>query len=83
VSVCFATQDRAVADCRRLASDALPLSVSRLIDMVHAWTAATEQPFISFEYFPPRTDEGVAKVRLAASTCAKWASIQAARPRAH
>lgn len=39
----------------------------RIIDMVNAWTAATDQPFISFEYFPPRTDEGVAKVRRAAA----------------
>jgi methylenetetrahydrofolate reductase (NADPH) len=31
--------------------------------MVKAWTAETDQPFISFEYFPPRTEEGIAKVR--------------------
>jgi len=34
----------------------------KIIDMVKAWTAVTDQPFISFEYFPPRTEEGVAKL---------------------
>ena len=34
----------------------------KIIDMVNAWTAATDQPFISFEYFPPKTPEGVVKL---------------------
>ena len=39
------------------------LHANRIIDMVNAWTAATDQPFISFEYFPPKTADGVEKAR--------------------
>lgn len=39
--------------------------------MVNAWTAATDQPFISFEYFPPRTEEGVAKLHKVIAEMAK------------
>jgi len=34
----------------------------KIIDMVNAWTAQTSEPFISFEYFPPKTPEGVTKL---------------------
>jgi len=34
----------------------------KIIDMVNSWTSQTDEPFISFEYFPPKTPEGVAKL---------------------
>ena len=34
----------------------------KICDMVAEWTSKTKQPFISFEYFPPRTPEGVEKL---------------------
>lgn len=41
---------------------AVKVKNGKIIDMVNAWTAATDEPFISFEYFPPKTPEGVAKL---------------------
>ena len=31
----------------------------KIIDMIKEREAKTAEPFIAFEYFPPRTDEGV------------------------
>ena len=42
---------------------ALPnVKQGKICDMVKEWTAATDKPFISFEYFPPKTEEGVKKL---------------------
>ena len=42
---------------------ALPnVKQGKICDMVKEWTAATDKPFISFEYFPPKTEEGVQKL---------------------
>ena len=34
----------------------------KICDMVKEWGSKTDQPFISFEYFPPKTPEGVEKL---------------------
>jgi len=34
----------------------------KISHMINEWVAVTKQPFISFEYFPPRTPEGVDKL---------------------
>eukprot|EP00325_Prymnesiales_sp_UTEX-LB-985_P005989 CAMPEP_0174701084 /NCGR_PEP_ID=MMETSP1094-20130205/5828_1 /TAXON_ID=156173 /ORGANISM="Chrysochromulina brevifilum, Strain UTEX LB 985" /LENGTH=655 /DNA_ID=CAMNT_0015898677 /DNA_START=37 /DNA_END=2000 /DNA_ORIENTATION=- len=34
----------------------------KICDMITEWTSKTDKPFISFEYFPPKTDEAVAKL---------------------
>ena len=34
----------------------------KICDMIKEWSSKTSHPFISFEYFPPKTDEGVAKL---------------------
>ena len=34
----------------------------KIVDMISEWKSKTDQPFISFEYFPPKTEEGVAKL---------------------
>ena len=42
---------------------ALPtIKKGKISDMIKQWTAATAQPFIAFEYFPPRTPEQVEKL---------------------
>ena len=42
---------------------ALPtIKKGKISDMVKEWTSKTEHPFISFEYFPPKTPEGVEKL---------------------
>lgn len=45
----------------------------KINDMIAAWTSQTSEPFISFEYFPPKTDEGVAKLH---KTIAQMATQQ-------
>lgn len=34
----------------------------KISDMIKEWTSKTSQPFVSFEYFPPKTPEGVEKL---------------------
>lgn len=34
----------------------------KINEMIKEWTSKTKQPFISFEYFPPKTPEGVEKL---------------------
>jgi len=42
---------------------ALPqVKKGKISDMIEGWTSSTSHPFISFEYFPPKTPEGVAKL---------------------
>ena len=42
---------------------ALPtIKKGKISDMLKEWTSKTDQPFISFEYFPPRTPEQVEKL---------------------
>ena len=42
---------------------ALPtIKKGKICDMLKEWTSKTDQPFISFEYFPPRTPEQVEKL---------------------
>ena len=42
---------------------ALPtITKGKICDMLKEWTSKTDQPFISFEYFPPRTPEQVEKL---------------------
>jgi len=43
----------------------------RIDDMIKQWTAATSEPFISFEYFPPRTPELVEKLHATIEVMAK------------
>merc|ERR1712216_191638 len=43
----------------------------KISDMIAEWTKATAEPFISFEYFPPRTEEGVNKLHQTISVMAK------------
>ena len=31
----------------------------KIADLIAAWTASHDRPFVSFEYFAPRTDDGV------------------------
>jgi len=51
---------------------ALPsIKKGKIIDMVNEWTSKTDQPFISFEYFPPRTPELVEKLHKTIEVMAK------------
>jgi len=34
----------------------------KISDMINQWTSQTSQPFIAFEYFPPKTDEQIKKL---------------------
>eukprot|EP00966_Prymnesium_polylepis_P042224 980886-Prymnesium_polylepis.1 len=34
----------------------------KILDMVREWESKTDKPFISFEYFPPKTPDGVEKL---------------------
>jgi len=43
----------------------------KIVDMIADWTSKTAEPFISFEYFPPKTDEGVAKLHTSST---RWRS---------
>ena len=43
----------------------------KIIDMIGEWQSKTEHPFISFEYFPPKTPEGVEKLHKVIDTMAK------------
>ena len=43
----------------------------KIIDMINEWTSKTSHPFISFEYFPPKTPEGVEKLHKVIDTMAK------------
>merc|ERR1719238_201104 len=43
----------------------------KIIDMIGEWQSKTEHPFISFEYFPPKTPEGVEKLHKVIETMAK------------
>ena len=43
----------------------------KIIDMINEWSSKTEHPFISFEYFPPKTPEGVEKLHKVIDTMAK------------
>jgi|EP00308_Calcidiscus_leptoporus_P016632 methylenetetrahydrofolate reductase (NADPH) len=38
------------------------ITKGKINEMIASWTAQTSEPFISFEYFPPKTDDGVAKL---------------------
>ena len=51
---------------------ALPtIKKGKIIDMINEWTSKTDQPFISFEYFPPRTPELVEKLHKTIEVMAK------------
>ena len=43
-------------------------STGKIIDMIGEWQSKTEHPFISFEYFPPKTPEGVTKLHKVIGT---------------
>ena len=43
----------------------------KICDMVAEWQKKTAQPFISFEYFPPKTPEGVEKLHKTIDVMAK------------
>merc|ERR1711865_939649 len=51
---------------------ALPtIKKGKICDMLKAWTSKTSEPFISFEYFPPRTPELVEKLHKTIEVMAK------------
>ena len=39
--------------------------------MINEWTSKTKHPFVSFEYFPPKTPEGVEKLHKVIDVMAK------------
>lgn len=43
--------------------------------MLNEWQSKTSQPFISFEYFPPKTPEGVEKLHKTISIMAKQSPL--------
>merc|ERR1712137_116617 len=43
----------------------------KISDMVAEWTSKTSEPFISFEYFPPRTEAGVNSLHKTIEVMAK------------
>ena len=43
----------------------------KICDMITEWQSKTDHPFISFEYFPPKTPEGVAKLHKVIEVMAK------------
>ena len=43
----------------------------KISDMITEWTSKTSSPFVSFEYFPPKTAEGVEKLHKTISVMAK------------
>jgi len=47
------------------------ISKGKICNMVAEWSAKTDHPFISFEYFPPKTPEGVEKLHKVIATMAK------------
>eukprot|EP00327_Prymnesium_parvum_P016953 CAMPEP_0113240374 /NCGR_PEP_ID=MMETSP0008_2-20120614/6229_1 /TAXON_ID=97485 /ORGANISM="Prymnesium parvum" /LENGTH=852 /DNA_ID=CAMNT_0000087711 /DNA_START=24 /DNA_END=2582 /DNA_ORIENTATION=- /assembly_acc=CAM_ASM_000153 len=58
------------------ARGALPtVAKGKIIDMVKEWQSKTSQPFISFEYFPPKTPEGVEKLHKTISVMAKQSPL--------
>ena len=43
----------------------------KIVDMIAEWVSKTSEPFISFEYFPPKTPEGVKKLHTVIEKMAK------------
>ena len=43
----------------------------KILDMVREWESKTKRPFISFEFFPPKTEEGVEKLHKTIAVMAK------------
>ena len=43
----------------------------KIVDMVKEWQTKTGRPFISFEYFPPKTPEGIEKLHKTIAVMAK------------
>uniref|UniRef100_A0A7S4C0C7 Methylenetetrahydrofolate reductase (NAD(P)H) n=1 Tax=Chrysotila carterae TaxID=13221 RepID=A0A7S4C0C7_CHRCT len=57
-----------VTDCRK---DLPEVTKGKINDMITEWTSKTSEPFISFEYFPPKTPEGVEKLHKTIEQMAK------------
>mmetsp|Transcript_50870 Transcript_50870/g.84318 ORF Transcript_50870/g.84318 Transcript_50870/m.84318 type:complete len:392 (+) Transcript_50870:57-1232(+) len=43
----------------------------KICDMIKEWCARTSEPFVSFEYFPPKTEDGVKKLHKCIAEMAK------------
>merc|ERR1719326_1519019 len=51
---------------------ALPtVKKGKIVDMISEWKSKTDAPFVSFEYFPPKTPEGVEKLHSTIEVMAK------------
>ena len=64
----FFTVPRLRALLLHACTDADGVKKGKICDMIKEWSSKTEHPFISFEYFPPKTPEGVEKLHPASST---------------
>jgi hypothetical protein len=51
--------------------DTPKITKGKICDMIAEWTSKSSEPWISFEYFPPKTPEGVEKLHKVIDTMAK------------